>query len=93
MLDDGRMRGRADLLRAVAVLLALGLGLLALLVDLVFDSSVPAAVAVPLATIGLVPAFFLIYLAWAVAYAGVTSRRPLGADRVHGIVVLLTRRL
>ena len=74
-------------------LLAIGVGLAALLAYVLMGSAVPKGTSVPLALIGLIPVGLFTYLGFAVAYRGSTGRRPPGVDGLMRVVTRLNRPL
>jgi hypothetical protein len=79
--------------RAAATLIAVGVGLAAILIWLLFDSNVPKGTSITFALIGLLPIALFVYLGVGVAYFGVTGRRIAGADWLNRFAARITRPL
>ncbi|MGZ4334496.1 MAG: hypothetical protein ACXVRJ_09525 [Gaiellaceae bacterium] len=74
-------------------MLFVGLGLAALLVYVVLDSSIPKATSVTLACIGVLPVTFFVYIGVGLTYWTLTGRTPPGRRMYARLAAVLDRRL
>ena len=79
--------------RAAATLIAVGVGLGAMLIWLLFDANVPRGTSVTFALIGLLPIALFVYFGVGIVYFSVTGRRIAGADRINRFAARITRPL
>jgi hypothetical protein len=84
-------RGMA--VKAAATLIAISVGFGAVLVWLLFDSSVSKGTSITFAVIGLLPIALFVYFAVGIAYFAITGRRIAGANRLNSFAARVSRPL